>query len=85
MFPELLKRGVSQLSRLRHPRLLIIERVLEESRDSFAFCTEPVFASLANIFGDRDNLSDYPEYLNDFKFEDAEIRHGLFQVSRKSS
>lgn len=31
-FPELLKRGVNQLSRLRHPRLLVIERVLEESR-----------------------------------------------------
>lgn len=41
-FPDLLKRGVNQLTRLRHPRILTIERSLEESRDSFAFCTEPV-------------------------------------------
>jgi len=31
-FPELLKRGVNQLTRLRHPRLLVVERTLEESR-----------------------------------------------------
>lgn len=31
-FPELLRRGIAQLTRLRHPRLLIIERALEESR-----------------------------------------------------
>lgn len=41
-FPDLLKRGISQLTRLRHPRILTIERSLEESRDNFAFCTEPV-------------------------------------------
>ena len=39
-FPEVLKRGVSQLTRLMHPRILRVERALEESRDCFAFCTE---------------------------------------------
>ena len=43
-FPEVLKRGVSQLTRLMHPRILRVERALEESRDCFAFCTE-VFLS----------------------------------------
>jgi SCY1-like protein 2 len=32
LFIELLKNGVSKLTRLRHPRLLIVERPLEESR-----------------------------------------------------
>lgn len=39
---ESIKKGVSQLTRLRHPRLLTVEHPLEESRDSFAFATEPV-------------------------------------------
>lgn len=32
VFGELLKRGISQLTRLRHPRLLVVEHTLEESR-----------------------------------------------------
>lgn len=79
-FPELLKRGIAQLTRLRHPRLLVVERPLEESRDTFAFCTEPVSTSLANVFGDCDNLAGRPPELDDFKLEDVELRHGLFQV-----
>uniref|UniRef100_A0AC34G5K6 Protein kinase domain-containing protein n=1 Tax=Panagrolaimus sp. ES5 TaxID=591445 RepID=A0AC34G5K6_9BILA len=78
-FPELLKRGISQLTRLRHPRLLIVEHSLEESRDTFAFCTEPVFASLSNIFGEDSNSQG--NFKNeDLKLEDIEIRHGLFQL-----
>ncbi|KAI6191626.1 Protein kinase domain-containing protein [Aphelenchoides bicaudatus] len=77
-FPELLKRGVNQLTRLRHPRILTIDRTLEESRDSFAFCTEPVFASLANVFGDKENVEESPKLES---FADVEIKHGLFQLS----
>ncbi|XP_019738596.1 SCY1-like protein 2 isoform X2 [Hippocampus comes] len=51
-----LKRGVQQLTRLRHPRLLTVQHPLEESRDCLAFCTEPVFASLSNVLGHWDNL-----------------------------
>lgn len=32
MFLTVIKRGVSQLTRLRHPRLLIVEHGIEESR-----------------------------------------------------
>uniref|UniRef100_A0A183DD93 Protein kinase domain-containing protein n=1 Tax=Gongylonema pulchrum TaxID=637853 RepID=A0A183DD93_9BILA len=32
LFAEILRRGVSQLTRLRHPRILVIEHPLEESR-----------------------------------------------------
>ncbi|VDN94567.1 unnamed protein product [Brugia pahangi] len=80
LFSEILKRGVSQLTRLRHPRILVIEHPLEESRDSYAFCTEPVFASLANVLGHLDNISPYPTHLDEFELLDIEIRYGLFQI-----
>uniref|UniRef100_A0A914GUG1 Protein kinase domain-containing protein n=1 Tax=Globodera rostochiensis TaxID=31243 RepID=A0A914GUG1_GLORO len=79
-FPEMLKRGVSQLTRLRHPRILTVERALEESRDCFAFCTEPIFACLANCFGDLSNISAL-SHLKEFELLDLERRHGLYQIA----
>ncbi|KAL3098010.1 hypothetical protein niasHT_027555 [Heterodera trifolii] len=80
-FPEILKRGVGQLTRLRHPRILTVERALEESRDCFAFCTEPLFACLANCFGDLTNVSSPPAHLTEFQLLDVERRHGLYQIA----
>jgi SCY1-like protein 2 len=54
-------------------------------RDSYAFCTEPIFASLANVFGNTENISPSPEHLKDFKLVDIEIRHGLFQLGEALS
>ncbi|XP_069485462.1 SCY1-like protein 2 isoform X2 [Ambystoma mexicanum] len=77
-----LKRGVQQLTRLRHPRLLTVQHPLEESRDCLAFCTEPVFASLANVLGNWDNLpSPVPPSIQEHKLYDVETKYGLFQVS----
>lgn len=77
-----LKRGVQQLTRLRHPRLLTVQHALEESRDCLAFCTEPVFASLANVLGSWDNLpSPLPAEIKDHKLYDVETKYGLLQVS----
>ncbi|KAM5170811.1 SCY1-like protein 2 isoform 2-T2 [Mantella aurantiaca] len=76
------KRGVQQLTRLRHPRLLTVQHPLEESRDCLAFCTEPVFASLANVLGSWDNLpSPLPADIKDHKLYDVETKYGLLQVS----
>ena len=50
---EMMKKGVGQLTRLRHPRILTVQHPLEESRDCLAFATEPVFASLANVLGSQ--------------------------------
>ncbi|PAV55689.1 hypothetical protein WR25_03618 [Diploscapter pachys] len=81
MFISVIKKGVAQLTRLRHPRLLIIEHPIEESRDSLAFTTEPVFTSLANVVGNIENFSSsLPPHLRDFKLLDVEIKHGLFQL-----
>ncbi|XP_054844268.1 SCY1-like protein 2 [Eublepharis macularius] len=77
-----LKRGVQQLTRLRHPRLLTVQHPLEESRDCLAFCTEPVFASLANVLGSWDNLpSPVPCDIKEYKLYDVETKYGLLQVS----
>ncbi|XP_066561589.1 SCY1-like protein 2 [Amia ocellicauda] len=76
-----LKRGVQQLTRLRHPRLLTVQHPLEESRDSLAFCTEPVFASLSNVLGQWDNLpSPVPADIKEYKLYDVETKYGLLQI-----
>lgn len=78
---ETLKRGVTQLTKLRHPQILIVQHPLEESRDSLAFATEPVLASLANILGNHYNLSQpLPTALKDYKLHDVEIKYGLLQL-----
>ncbi|KAI5699848.1 hypothetical protein M8J75_009780 [Diaphorina citri] len=75
------KRGVSQLTRLRHPQILIVQHPLEESRESLAFATEPVLASLANVLGHTENLPNpLPPHLRSYKLYDIEIKYGLMQV-----
>ncbi|XP_014467910.1 PREDICTED: SCY1-like protein 2 [Dinoponera quadriceps] len=78
---ETLKRGVTQLTKLRHPQVLTVQHPLEESRDSLAFATEPVFASLANVLGNHENIPQpTPANLRDYKLHDIEIRYGLLQL-----
>ncbi|XP_075145602.1 SCY1-like protein 2 [Haematobia irritans] len=69
---ETLRRGVQQITKIRHPHVLTVQHPLEESRDSLAFATEPVFASLANVVGDQVRAEK--------KLYDVEIRHGLLQL-----
>lgn len=77
-----LKKGVTQLTKLRHPKILSVLHPLEESRESLAFATEPVFASLSNVLGSLDNMpSPVPNDLRDFKLYDVEIKYGLLQVT----
>lgn len=76
---ESMKRGVSQLTKLRHPQVLIVQHPLEESRDSLAFATEPVAASLANIICSKDSVSTAPGF-RDYKLYDVETKYGLLQV-----
>ena len=78
---EVLKKGVAQLTRLRHPQILTVQHALEESRESLAFATEPVFGSLANILGHHDNISPVPQQLKDYKLFDVEIKFGLQQLT----
>nr|XP_023029464.1 SCY1-like protein 2 [Leptinotarsa decemlineata] len=76
---ETLRRGIVQLTKIRHPKLLTIQHPLEESRDSLAFATEPVLISLANILGQTTNMPQ-PANISDYKLFDIEIKYGLLQV-----
>lgn len=78
---ETLKRGITQLTKIRHPCVLIVQHPLEESRESLAFATEPVFGSLANILGQQHNMPQpVPSDMRDFKLFDVEIKYGLVQL-----
>ncbi|XP_054086089.1 SCY1-like protein 2 isoform X6 [Zeugodacus cucurbitae] len=46
---ELLRNSVKTMERFRHPRILQVIHTVEESTDTLAFATEPIFASLSNI------------------------------------
>lgn len=80
---ELLRSGVSRLTRLRHPRILTVQHPLEESRESLAFCTEPVFASLANVLRTESasGSESSNEPFKDFKLHEVELKYGLLQLS----
>ncbi|XP_026748756.1 SCY1-like protein 2 [Galleria mellonella] len=79
---DVLKRGIVQLTKLRHPQILTVQHSLEESRESLAFATEPVFASLANILGNTENMPQpVPSHLVNYKLYELEIKYGLLQVA----
>nr|CAG4640636.1 EOG090X018J [Eulimnadia texana] len=81
-FLELSRKGAAQLTRLRHPQVLTVQHPLEESRESLAFATEPVFSSLANILGNHENLPPATVVsLKDYKLFDVEIKYGLQQIA----
>ncbi|KAK9875014.1 hypothetical protein WA026_005824 [Henosepilachna vigintioctopunctata] len=75
-----LRRGIVQLTKIRHPQILTVQHSLEESRESLAFATEPVFASLSNVFGDTHNMPQ-PANMSDYKLFDVEIKYGLLQLA----
>ncbi|KAL1138476.1 hypothetical protein AAG570_008539 [Ranatra chinensis] len=80
MVIETLRKGISHLTKLRHPQILVVQHPLEESRDCLAFATEPVFSSLANILGRRENLPSNGEHINGYELFDVEIKYGLLQI-----
>jgi len=78
---DALKKGVQQLAKIKHPRVLSLQHPIEESRDSLAFAIESCFASLANCLGCYDNITQpIPKDIEDYKLYDAEIRHGIVQL-----
>lgn len=77
---EVLKRGVIQLTKIRHPRVLTVEHPMEESRDSIAFVTEPILASLANYLGNYSNMPTLTESTQFPSLHEIEIKYGLMQL-----
>ncbi|CAF1318027.1 unnamed protein product [Adineta ricciae] len=78
---EAMKKGVQQLAKIKHPRILSLQHPLEESRDSLAFATESCFASLANCLGFYDNVAQpISKEFEDYKLHDVEMRYGIVQL-----
>uniref|UniRef100_A0A0K2T2K1 SCY1like protein 2like [Bombyx mori] n=1 Tax=Lepeophtheirus salmonis TaxID=72036 RepID=A0A0K2T2K1_LEPSM len=78
---DITRKGIAQLTRLRHPQILTVQHPLEESRDCLAFATEPVFCSLANALGQWDNMpQDTRNRAKEYKMFDVEIKYGLLQL-----
>lgn len=80
---DILRRGVQQLTKIRHPRILTVQHPLEESRDSLAFVTEPIYASLSNILGNHTNMPSPAETQTPNQFHqlhEIEIKYGLIQL-----
>lgn len=78
---EIVRRGVTQITKIRHPQVLTVQHPLEESRESFAFATEPVYASLANVLGDTTNIpSSVISELGSYSLYETEIKYGLLQL-----
>lgn len=50
---ELIKKGVTQLTRLRHPAILTVHHPLEESRSTLAYVTEHVYGHLESILKEQ--------------------------------
>ncbi|XP_053684218.1 SCY1-like protein 2 [Sabethes cyaneus] len=78
---SVIKHGVVQLTKIRHPQILTVQHALEESRESFAFATEPVHTTLANILGETTNVpSAITSQLETINLSETEIKYGLIQI-----
>lgn len=78
---QLAKKGVINLTKLRHPKILSVVHPLEESRESLAFATEPVYVCLGNIFHPDLNLPhSVISEIKEHKLFDTEIKHGILQI-----
>ena len=64
----MIKYEVSQLSKLKHPQLLQVYEVLEETKSKFLFVTEPVIDNLVTV--------------NPKDLDDLSIQKGLLQISK---
>lgn len=64
-FLDLIRQDAAQLMRLRHPGVVRVIQALDESKGAMAMVTEPIFASVANVLGQLDNVAKVPNELKD--------------------
>lgn len=85
---EHIKRGVTQLTRLRHPAILTVHHQLEESRSSLAYVTEHVFGHIDSILknqrgsrvGVTERASDLVDLAQDLGPKDSDYQQGSCQL-----
>lgn len=86
---EHIKRGVTQLTRLRHPAILTVHHPLEESRSSLAFVTEHVYGHLESILKNQRSLrvetkskqaTNLVDLTQDLGPKDSDYQQGICQL-----
>lgn len=58
-----LERDSARLIRLRHPGVLHVVEALDDSKNALVMATELLFASVANVLGNVDNIAKVPKEL----------------------
>ncbi|KAL1518045.1 hypothetical protein ABEB36_001731 [Hypothenemus hampei] len=96
---EILRNSIKELEILRHPKLLHVLHSIEECENTLAFSSEPVYASLANIFayqeaavttsspgGTQQQPPSKPGIIQrEYNFLDIEYKYGLLQITEALS
>ncbi|XP_046472921.1 SCY1-like protein 2 [Neodiprion pinetum] len=97
---EILRGGVRQLERFRHPKILQVMHTVEECSETLAFASEPVLASLANVLAFQEaaaianaqsstttqqNVQARPMYTKEYDMLDIELKYGLLQITEALS
>ncbi|KAK9748953.1 hypothetical protein RND81_02G092400 [Saponaria officinalis] len=82
-FFDVLRGDAARLVRIRHPGVVHVVQALDETKNSMAFVTEPLMASVANTLGDLSNLGDnLPKELKSaMEMGLLEVKHGLLQIA----
>ncbi|EGC29995.1 hypothetical protein DICPUDRAFT_158338 [Dictyostelium purpureum] len=85
-----LKKEATTLQRLRHPSVLQVFSVLEETKNHIYFATEPILATLEDLINDHrkrkrstvdsSSTSEEGYKKKDFTFEELEVKSGVFQI-----
>nr|CAH8852666.1 unnamed protein product [Trichobilharzia regenti] len=78
---EILKHGVSTLTRIKHPKILSVLQPLEESRESLAYASEPLFTSLNSVLSKEFIHNGQANESMEFSLSDIEIKYGLVQLA----
>ncbi|XP_066155262.1 SCY1-like protein 2 isoform X2 [Euwallacea fornicatus] len=95
---EILRNSIKELEIYRHPKLLHVLHSIEECDNTLAFASEPVYASLANIFAFQESVvatsspggtqqpPSKPGLLQrEYNFLDIEHKYGLLQITEALS
>ncbi|MCO5572030.1 hypothetical protein L7F22_025781 [Adiantum nelumboides] len=80
-FLDVIRADAMQLVKLRHPGVVHVVQGLEENKAAMTLVTEPIFASIANVYGNFDNVSNLPKGLKGLALGKLELKHGLLQLA----
>ncbi|KAH9781736.1 protein kinase domain-containing protein [Citrus sinensis] len=80
-FLDLVRADAGKLVRLRHPGIVHVVQAMDENKNAMAMVTEPLFASVANVLGNFENVSKVPKELKGLEMSLLEMKHGLLQIA----